>query len=475
MCTNKGFVMTTAHKVVRYFYPDLKEDEIKKFGLLSIIFFLVIGTYWLLRLIKYTIFLKVAFPECLGWEPEQGRCFEPTAKKLSPWVVLFMVVIYSKLVDKVKKHQLFYIICTFYGLLFAGCATVLLIKDTYGVETVGRTALATLGWLSYFAVESFGSLVVSLFWAFTNSTTDSDSAKRGFPFIVAMAQLAAIFGSATLFFSGHIGVLWPIVFIAAFLVFMVIPVVHYFVRHTPADQLVGNTKAAATEKRKEGFIEGFVAGLTLLFSRPYLLGVLVISTFYEAVSQIVEYQMRVYSSMSPAYQGEIAFARFMSIYGMSVNIISFLVALLGTGYILKRFGPRVSLLIYPITYALTLFGLFAYFKFNPSPEALLWATFVAVVIIKGVGYAVNAPTKEMMYIPTSKDAKFKSKGWIDTFGSRFSKSSGAHVNDIFKNDLPSLMVYGSAIGFGVVGIWIMAAVYVGNKNKQLLESRQIIE
>ncbi len=467
--------MALAHNVIAYFFPDLKNDEIKKFGLLSLIFFLVIGTYWLLRLIKYTIFLKVAFPECLGWGPEQGRCFEPTAKKLSPWVVLFMVIIYSKLVDKVKKHQLFYIICTFYGLLFAGCATVLFYKDMYGVETVGRTALATLGWLSYFAVESFGSLVVSLFWAFTNSITDSDSAKRGFPLIVSMAQLSAIFGSAALFFSGHIGVLWPIVMLSAFLVMMIIPVVRYFITHTGHDQLVGNKAAAATEKRKEGFIEGFVAGLVLLFTRPYLLGVLVISTFYEAVSQIVEYQMRVYSSMSPAYQGEIAFARFMSIYGMSVNVISFLVALLGTGYILKRFGPRVSLLVYPVTYAVTLAGLFAYFKFNPAPEALLWATFAAVVVIKGVGYAVNAPTKEMMYIPTSKDAKFKTKGWIDTFGSRFSKSSGAHVNDIFKDDLPSLMFFGSMIGFGVIGVWIVAALFVGYRNKQLVDQGKIIE
>lgn len=467
--------MSVAHRLIGYFFPDLKNDEIKKFGLLSLIFFLIIGTYWLLRLIKYTIFLKVAFPECLGWEPEQGRCFEPTAKKLSPWVVLGMVVIYSKLVDKVKKHQLFYIICTFYGLLFAGCATVLMVKDFYGAETVGKTALATLGWLSYFAVESFGSLVVSLFWAFTNSITDSDSAKRGFPLIVSMAQLAAIFGSGTLFFSGHIGVLWPIVFISAFLVMAIIPVVQYFVTHTSHEQLVGNKQAAATEKKKEGFVEGFMAGLILLFSRPYLLGVLVISTFYESVSQIVEYQMRVYSSMSPAYQGEIAFARFMSIYGMSVNVISFLVALLGTGYILKRFGPRISLLIYPITYAITLIGLYAYFKFNPAPEALLWATFTAVVIIKGVGYAVNAPTKEMMYIPTSRDAKFKTKGWIDTFGSRFSKSSGAHVNDLFKNDLPGLMVFGSMIGFGVIGVWIMAALYVGQKNKQLVDNGEIIE
>src|ERR1700730_12052542 len=115
--------------VIRYFYPDLKHDEIRRFGLLSAIFFLIIGTYWLLRLLKNTIFLKVAFPECLGWGAQQGCLFQPIAKFWSPFVVLIMVLIYSKLVDLVRRHQLFYIICTFYAIIFLGCAGILFVKD----------------------------------------------------------------------------------------------------------------------------------------------------------------------------------------------------------------------------------------------------------------------------------------------------------------------------------------------------------
>jgi ATP:ADP antiporter, AAA family len=461
--------------IILYFYPDLKKDEVKKFALLSAIFFLIIGTYWLLRLLKNTIFLKVAFPACLGWDPQQGCLFQPIAKFWSPFVVLVMVLIYSKLVDLVKKHQLFYIICTFYAFIFAGCAAVLLAKDLYGAEQLGRFSLAAMGWLSYFAIESFGSLVVALFWSFTNSITDSDSAKRGFPFIVAMAQLAAIVGSGTLFFSASLGSLWPILLMTSGLVLCVIPLVHYFMKHVPADQLVGNVAAAATEKKKEGFFEGFVSGLILLFSRSYLLGVLIISTFYEAVSQIIEYQMQVFASMSTKYTTEIAFAQFQSTYGICINTVSFLVALLGTSYIIKRFGTRISLLIYPVIFGLTLLTLFVFFKMGQSSTALLWATFAAMVVIKGVGYAINNPTKEVMYIPTSKDAKFKSKGWIDTFGSRFSKSGGAQVTNAFKHNLSDLMIYGSLFGCGLITLWIVAAYFVGLRNKQLVDNGQIIE
>lgn len=462
--------------VIRFFYPDLQKDEIRRFSLLAAIFSFIIGTYWLLRLLKNTIFLKVAFPEELGWAHGQGLLFQPTAKFWSPFVVLIMVLVYSKLVDLVKKHQLFYVICSFYALLFAACAAMLFVKDFYGAQYLGSFVLAAVGWVSYFAIESFGSLVVALFWSFTNSITDSESAKRGFPFVVAMAQISAILGSGLLFFSSSIGALWPILLLAAFLVSAVIPLVHYFIKTTPADQMVGNKAAAATEKKQEGFLEGFFSGLILLVSRPYLLGVLIVSTFYEAVAQIVEYQMQVFAHKSPLYgSNEIAFAQFQSTYGVGINTMSFLIALLGTSYLIKRFGVRIGLLIYPVAFGCTLGALYAFFLCGQSPTALLWATFAAMIVIKGIGYAVNNPTKEMMYIPTSKDAKFKSKGWIDTFGSRFAKAGGAQVTNTFKHSMSELMVFGTMFGFGLIGIWIVAAFFVGFKNKQLVDKGQIIE
>ncbi len=463
-------------RIVRYFYPDIKDHELRKFVLLALTFFLIIGTYWLLRLLKNTIFLKVAFPEALGWLPHQGRLFQPTAKFWSPFVVLVAVLIYSKLVDIFKKHQLFYIICSFYAIVFAAVAGVLFMKDYYGIGCVGCGPLAITGWLSYFAIESFGSLVPALFWSFTNSISDSASAKHGFPLIIAMAQMGAIAGSATLFFSDSIGALWPILLIASLLVAAVIPMIRYFIATIPAHELVGYKAAAVTEKRKEGFFEGFISGLTLLVSRPYLLGILVVSTFYEAVSQIVEYQMQSLAAMSPLYASELAFAKFQASYGVSINIVSFLIALLGTSYIIKRYGLRISLLIYPVSFAITLAALLSYFSFGlPSPTALLWATFGAMVLIKAMGYAVNNPTKEMMYIPTSKDAKFKSKGWIDTFGSRFAKAGGAQVSNAFKHTLDELMFFGTLFGFGLIGFWLIAAIYVGTKNSKLIKENAVIE
>ncbi|MGB8366978.1 MAG: hypothetical protein WCD44_01335, partial [Candidatus Babeliales bacterium] len=79
--------------IVNYFYPDLDKNEIRKFSLLSLAFFLIIGGYWLVRLLKNTIFYKIAFPLELGWLPGQGRLFQPIAKLWSPFVVFILVMV----------------------------------------------------------------------------------------------------------------------------------------------------------------------------------------------------------------------------------------------------------------------------------------------------------------------------------------------------------------------------------------------
>ena len=50
------------------------------------------------------------------------------------------------------------------------------------------------GWLWYVYVESFGSLIVALFWSFTTDITDENAAKRGFPLIAMLGQLGNIVG-----------------------------------------------------------------------------------------------------------------------------------------------------------------------------------------------------------------------------------------------------------------------------------------
>ncbi len=468
------------NSIVRFFWPDIRDLEIKKFGILAATLFCTIGSYWLLRLLKDTVFMKIAFPIQLGWQPEQGALFQPLAKTLSPLIIIFCVAIYSKLVDIFEKHKLFYVICSFYIALFGIISSLLAFREMNGDEALGRTLMAIIGWLSYFSIESFGSITIPMFWSFVISITDSESAKTGFPFILVGAQIGSISGSLLSIFSKEIGGVSILFFIGTGIVCLVMALIYIFMKVIPKELLQGEhdskiSKKSKKTKKKEGFITGFYNGISIIFKNPYLMGVFIVSTVYEIVGTIIDYQMKRQASLSEDFAGEAGFAKFMGIFGVSANGLSFLLALLGTSYLMKRFGLRVCLFIFPVALGISVIFLYMYSKFgNANAGQLLWATFIVMIVCKGLTYSLNNPTKDMMYIPTTKEARYKAKGWIEMFGARTTKMIGSQVTNAFKRDVTTLLIFGTIFSLGIIAFWIFAAWYVGRKNHELLKDGKVI-
>jgi len=453
--------------VIRYFYPDIKKDEVLKFSLFAATLFFILGSYWALRLLKDSLIFKIAFPESLGWASGYGKNLIPTLKMITPFIVAGVVIIYTKLLDMMEKHQLFYVFCSFYAFLFALTSVALFVLKSFGPEYVGAYPLAALGVAVYFATESFGSLVIALFWSFAVSCNKSDEAKRSFPFMIAVAQIGTIAGSSLLALGMPN---WAIYALCTVTTILVMVVINKIVTVLPASQLVSDK---VNKKQKPDIL----AGIRLLFTQPYLLGVFVVSTFYEIVKTIVDFQMKSQASVLPGLD----FDKFLGLFGTCTNILAFIMALLGTSYIMKKYGLKFCIILYPVIFGVALISLYIFSTTNPSPESMLYATFGVMMLVTALSYAVNNPVKEMMYIPTSSDAKFKVKGITDTVGSRGSKAAGSAINKSLNVGatealkLANLMVYGTIIGIGFIAIWLIAAIYVGTKNAELVRDNQIIE
>jgi len=455
--------------VVQFFYPDIKRDEVKKYTLLAVAFLFTIGAYWLLRLLKDLVLYKLAFPVSLGYNPDEGRQWAPITKAISPFVVLGVVMIYTKLVDLFEKHKLFYIIASFYTLCFATIGTILYLQATHGSEFVGAPILKYTGICNYLLTESLGSVLVALFWSFTISISTTDQAKRAFPFVVALGQIGSITGSSLMLIKSL--PTWPLFAVAVACLVGLISAIYYLNATTPADQM-------RSDKEEKKSKPDMLAGIRLLLTQPYLMGVLVVSTFYEISGTIIDYQMK---SQAAVLFDEAMFKWFLGIFGVASNGLAFLLALLGTSAVIKKFGVRVCLQLYPVSCAIAIIALFVFYQSGlTSALTLFWATFGVMMIVKGVSYAVNNPVKDMMYIPTSKDAKFKAKGIIDMLGGRSAKATGAQIGGFLNvkgNALASiqnLMLYGSLISLGIIGVWILAAFYVGSRNQKLVKSGEII-
>lgn len=434
-------------KLLRFFWGDLTTEELKKFGMLACTYLFIIGTYWLMRPLKDAVFMRIV-----------GKTFLPHAKIASVVIMIPLILIYSKLVDIFQKHKLFYIIFIFYGILFSIMA-YFLGDSSMGLSNSVLSKSRLLGWFFYIGIESFGSIAITLFWSFVASTCDTASAKKGYALILFGAQFGSVAGPFLAKKATSIGV-QVLVFIVALGV-LVVPVIikvllakhpHFF-NELGSDEL---------EKKQVG--SSPIQGLKLLFSHKYLVGIFGLVTLYEIIGTIIDYQMKFLADES--FNSVEKLTEFLGAYGFYANLLALIFALVGTSFFIRRFGLIASLVAYPVTIGFTILFVWS----NPS----LYAFFGAMIAIKGFSYALNKPCVEIMYIPTSRDVKFKAKSWIDVFGSRLAKAFGAAINACF-SQMETLLMFGSVISLGIVGVWIFVALFVGRKNQTLVRNNQIIE
>lgn len=466
-------------KIARLWWGDFKEGELKKFGLLSLIFGLVIGSYWFLRPLKDSVFMNVV-----------GANEIPNAKILSLFIVFPLVLLYTKLVDLFPREKLFYALCTIYGLI--GLIFAFLIgSPQWGMSAGIASPDRWWGWAWYVYVESYGSLIVALFWAFTGDTTLPEAAQRGYPVIAFGGQLGNIFGPLLLKLimenlvhieispegelsaegarSSALALAGSVVFVVS-MIFLIIALIRYFVAAIPKEQLVGYHGKNEKHDEEPGFFEG----LKLIFSSSYLLGIFAIITAFETIITVLDFNFK--SLVSTVYPNSYQSTIYLANFGIWVGVISMLSITLKINNIQKYLGVGPALASLPILVA----GAVLTFKAYP----VLNVVFCIMVLSKAVNYALNQPTMKQLYIPTSKDAKYKSQAFIEMYGSRGSKALGSAVNVWRKTFMTQ---YGAIAGLNkfinmctvaslaIIGVWFPITLFLGRTfNKAVDENRIVV-
>jgi len=428
--------------------------EVKKFAYLALIFGLIIGVYWTLRPIKDSVFMAVVGPQYL-W----------LAKIVSLCVISPLVILYGKLIDTYPRHKVFYALAAIYGpaaLVFA----FFFMHPSLGLMNKSPDFWRLSGWAWYVFVESFGSLVIALFWAFTADTTSPDSAKRGFPIIAMAGQLGNMMGPFFLN-TKRLGLMTsaPIIAICGVLVMLVGFVFWYFMRVTPADQLVGYRGEGTVEKKSKSE-PGFLEGLRLLLTESYLLGIFLIIGFYELIVTVIDNHFKL--SVAACCVGEGASSAFLSDYATLVGVVAFLSILFGINNITRYLGMFASLVMLPF-----LMGGFVFLIYLYPTSAML--PFWIMVFAKAINYALNQPTLKQLYIPTSHDAKYKSQAWLEMFGSRGSKAAASFYNGLKGIwGLNMFMAVTLFASLGVIGLWLAVVTHVSKLYGKAIAKNEVV-
>lgn len=472
---NKGNLMAIRDSLLSFFqyicrfnFGDFEKEEFKKFLRMGLIFALIIGVYWTLRPLKDAVFIRLV-----------DKLHLPYAKTASVLALLPLVMFYTKLLERTSREKMLLILPAFYGI------SILLFSITMSVAQAPADVIAArsfaplaatriLGYVWYLFVESFGSLVVALFWAFATDTTEPTSAKRGFSLIVAIGQTGGIvlpYGIGGLPYRlGHITDTLSMVCLGV-LTLLIIPLVIRFLKITPPRLLAsfhGKNEKVEEEQQEPGFLEG----LKLMLNHRYLLGIFAANFIYEIVVTIFDFNFKV--AAGTQYTG-VSLSHYLSLYGSSVNIVSLSCLLLGISNVTRYLGVGTALAAMPIIVGFALFGFL-------TMDSLSFL-FVLMVGSKAINYALNGPALKQLYIPTTPDVRFKAQAWIETFGSRASKEAGSLFNMLLS---PLQSAFGSlagrnyylllsgCLGFPLLAFWFITALFLGNTHRKAIQEKRVV-
>lgn len=369
------------------FFFDLKKNEYALVSLLFLNFFFIIVTYYISKPVRSALVVT-----------DLGSKSLPYIWILGSIALGLFVSAYSQIIDKMRRDHL---IALTIGLFIV---TVFIIRLLLHYQ---------LSWLSavfYLWSDVFSVIVVEQFWSFCNDLFDTEQAKRLYGLIGGGGILGGVCGSALtdvlVPYTGTLNLLYVCAMILGIVIIITYTVQKVATQHK---QLYQNTPANSSSMsfQKVKLFDSF----KLVAKNPYLRSILIFVLLTQAVSNIIDYQFNV--NLEQQFAGMDDKTTFISKFYFWLNLFSFLVMSFAITPLQKTIGILGSLLVLPSVDTL----LMTIFVVLPSAGLAYGMKFFD----KALNYSISRVSKEMLYIPTTKEAKYKAKAVIDMFAFRFSK------------------------------------------------------
>jgi ATP:ADP antiporter, AAA family len=210
------------------------------------------------------------------------------------------------------------------------------------------------------------------------------------------------------------------------------------------------------------------SGVYLILRHNYVLLILGTSCLYEISLTCLNYQMTLLGwNRFEESDRKMSFKAFMGHYGQMVNISSLVLSSIVFPWLIRRFGLRQTIRLFP---SLLLVANVVAFGALPGNLAVL---FFSLSLLKAMTYSIHDPAKEILYIPTSNAIKFKSKFWIDVVGARIAKAVGSTINRYAGSVDRSIRMASAPSLLTAAALW-WVCYRVGEQFDSLVESGTIV-
>jgi AAA family ATP:ADP antiporter len=152
--------------------------------------------------------------------------------------------------------------------------------------------------------------------------------------------------------------------------------------------------------------------------------------------------------------------RFYGEFFFWVNLVGVLTQMFLVSRIFKWFGVRAALFALP----LIAFGGYAAIALTGAMAVLR----IAKTAENSIDYSLQNTIKQALFLPTSREAKYKAKAAIDTFFVRFGDTASAGIIFFGLHSLGLGPRTFALVNVGLVSIWILLNVGISREHKKLI-------
>ena len=362
-------------------------------------------------------------------------------------VVLVMLLanpVYSLIVSRVKESRL---VTYIYGFFILNLFLYAFINNLYPDNYV-------VGVSFYIWYNVFNFFVVSVFWAKTVNSFQTDDSKKYFGIISAFGSAGAWLGSqSVLLFLADL----PVVAMLCASVGLILGIVLSRLLNSVSSEIIKKENSGFLSELSEQFIQIKSNKLVRqLLIYAFLWTCLATSLYFFSLEIINKYSTDVVEQR-----------KIFSLADSVVTPISFFAQLFLTRFFLENrfFGIKFVLIAYGALFSIAFLAISGYMANILLSSSGVILFIILSAVMRPFEYAINKPARESVYTTLEKSEKYKSTVFIDTFTNRFGDASGGLLFN-------ALIVLGVSLSLAPIAI-IPLAIYLSMQGRSIAAKSSI--
>ncbi len=324
----------------------------------------------------------------------------------------------------------------------------------YLLLSLAPTAIGDVsGQVFYVWFSVFNLFATMVFWALMADCFSLEQSKRLFGLIAIGGTLGAIFGPwLASVLAAPLGTPSLLLVSAGFLMLALLTA--WAVTHHHSDDSPGQTADSRDESALIG--GGAWEGLKAVFRSRYLLGIAGYVIAMAIVATLLYFtRLQMVASLGDDVDMRTSMFARIDLY---TQIATLLLQALIAGRVMKRFGVAITLMLLPLTVALGFIGL--------AMVSTLAMLIVFEAAFRAIQRALTRPARETLYTVVSREDKYKSKAFIDTFGYRGGDVIGAQLEGILGRI--GLGIAGlTAVALPIALLWAALGLWLGREQQRI--------